>query len=79
VRPRALRPPPQPVVTPFDFSLSETKNAHFIYGWTAGLGVDVMVMPNVFVRAEVEYVGFSAAQGIKADLGTARVGGGVKF
>jgi outer membrane immunogenic protein len=71
--------PPQPVVTPFDFSLSETKNAHFIYGWTAGLGVDVMVMPNVFVRAEVEYVGFSAAQGIKADLGTARVGGGVKF
>jgi outer membrane immunogenic protein len=72
-------PPAQPVVTPFDFSVSETKNAHFIYGWTAGLGVDVMVMPNVFVRAEFEYVGFTEAQGIKADLGTARVGAGVKF
>jgi outer membrane immunogenic protein len=71
--------PCTPVPNPFDFSSSETKNAHFIYGWTAGLGVDVMVMPNVFVRAEFEYVGFTEAKGIKADLGTARVGAGVKF
>ncbi len=67
------------VPNPFDFSTSETKNAHFIYGWSAGLGVDVMVMPNFFVRAEFEYMGFTEAQGIRADIGTARVGGGVKF
>jgi outer membrane immunogenic protein len=74
---------PQPCVTPppvsFDFSRSETKNAHFIYGWSAGVGVDIMVMPSVFVRAEFEYMGFTEAQGIKADVGTARVGAGVKF
>ena len=68
-----------PVVVPYDFSSSEVKNAHFIYGWSAGIGVDMMIMPNIFVRAEFEYVGFTEAQGVKADLGTARVGAGVKF
>jgi opacity protein-like surface antigen len=64
---------------PFSFSASETKNGHFIYGWSAGGGVDILVMPNVFVRAEFEYIGFTEAQGIKADIGTARVGAGVRF
>jgi len=68
-----------PVVTPFEFSASETKNAHFIYGWSAGVGVDIIVMPSFFVRAEFEYIGFTEAQGVKADMGTARVGAGVKF
>jgi opacity protein-like surface antigen len=67
------------VITPFDFSASETRNKHFIYGWSAGGGVDFMVMPNFFVRAEFEYMGFTEAQGIKVDVGTARVGGGYKF
>jgi outer membrane immunogenic protein len=64
---------------PLDVSTSDVRNAHFIYGWSAAAGVDIMFMPNVFVRAEFEYIGFSQAQGIKADVGTARVGGGVKF
>ena len=64
---------------PFDFSTSEAKNAHFIYGWSAGVGVDVMLMPNFFVRAEFEYIGFTEAQGIQAQIGTARVGAGFKF
>ena len=71
--------PCTPVVTPFDFSTTTTKDAHFIYGWSAGAGVDILVMPNVFVRAEFEYMGFTEAQGIKVDIGTARVGAGVKF
>ena len=59
---------------------SEAKNAHFIYGWSAGLGVDVMVMPNFFVRGEFEYVRLHRGPGHQgADLGTARVGAGVKF
>lgn len=72
-------PPAVEVVIPFDYSSTEVKNAHFIYGWSAGLGVDVLVMPNFFVRAEFEYVGFTEAQGVKADLGTVRIGGGFKF
>ena len=68
-----------PVPFPFAFAISEAKDAHFIYGWSAGGGVDVLLMPNVFVRAEFEYMGFTKAQGIKADIGTARVGAGFKF
>jgi opacity protein-like surface antigen len=71
--------PCTPVVTPFNFAGGDTKNAHFIYGWSAGLGVDIMVMPSFFVRAEFEYIGFTEAQGIRADVGTARVGGGIEF
>jgi opacity protein-like surface antigen len=63
----------------FDYSTSESKNGHFIYGWSAGAGVDVMLMPNFFVRGEIEYMSFTEAQGIKLDIGTARVGAGVKF
>jgi outer membrane immunogenic protein len=64
---------------PYSFAMSETKNGHFIYGWAAGGGVDVLVMPNVFLRAEFEYMGFTEAMGIRTDIGTARVGAGVKF
>ena len=72
-------PPGCGVPTPFGESISESKDAHFIYGWSAGGGVDVLLMPNFFVRAEFEYMSFTRAQGIKADIGTARVGAGFKF
>ncbi len=38
-----------------------------------------MVMPNVFLREEYEYVAFSPVWGIKSNLNTVRVGGGLKF
>ena len=38
-----------------------------------------MLMPNFFVRGEFEYISFAKAQGILAQIGTARVGAGVKF
>lgn len=72
-------PPAVNTCVPFNFATSEVKNAHFIYGWSAGGGVDVLLMPNFFVRAEFEYMSFTEAQGIKADIGTARVGAGFKF
>jgi opacity protein-like surface antigen len=65
--------------TPFSFSKTETKNNAFIYGWTAGGGVDVMVMPHVFLRAEYEYTNFASLAGIKPAINTARVGAGFKF
>lgn len=68
-----------PIVNPFNYSASDVKNAHFIYGWSAGAGVDVLLMPNFFVRTEFEYMSFTEAQGIKVDIGTARVGAGFKF
>jgi outer membrane immunogenic protein len=74
--------------TPFDvtippatfvFSEAEAKNGAFIYGWALGGGLEVMVMPKVFVRGEYEYVAFSPIWNIKAGIQTARVGLGYKF
>jgi outer membrane immunogenic protein len=67
------------VATPFDLATSEVKNGAFLYGWSAGGGMDVMLMPNFFVRGEIEYTWFTTAQGIKSQIGTARVGAGWKF
>jgi len=64
---------------PFNYSTSEVKDATFIYGWSAGFGVDVVVMPNFFVRAEFEYMSFAEVEGIKAQLATGRIGAGFKF
>jgi opacity protein-like surface antigen len=64
---------------PFDYSTSESKKAAFLYGWSAGGGLDVMVMPNVFLRGEFEYISFTKAQGILAQIATARVGAGYRF
>ncbi len=38
-----------------------------------------MLMPNMFLRAEFEYVAFSPVWDIKANIQTGRVGLGVKF
>jgi opacity protein-like surface antigen len=49
--------PPAPPITPqpdFNFgpqTRSEQRDGAFAYGYTAGLGVDVALMPNVFMRA----------------------------
>jgi opacity protein-like surface antigen len=68
-----------PVVTPFSFSLTENKNNAWMAGWTVGAGVDVLLMPNLFARAEYEYVTFAAVAGIKPHINTGRVGVALKF
>ena len=66
-------------VTPFFFTEGETKNGAFLFGWSLGGGLDVMVMPQVFLRAEAEYVAFSPVWEIKANITTVRLGAGIKF
>lgn len=58
---------------------SENRKGVFAYGYTAGLGLDVLVLPNVFLRAEWEYVQFFPVQDVNIYLNTARVGVAVKF
>ena len=55
------------------------RTTRFIYGWSAGGGVDVLLMPNVFVRGEYEYVQLRRAPGHQGQISTARVGAGFKF
>jgi opacity protein-like surface antigen len=68
-----------PPCTPFSFTESEAKKGAFIYGWAVGGGIDVLVMPQVFVRAEYEYVSFAPVGQIKAAVGIGRLGLGAKF
>ena len=51
--------------------------SHLIYGYSGGLGVDMMLMSCLFLRAEWEYVRFTSA--IDTDVNTFRVGLGYKF
>ena len=54
---------------------------HLIYGYTAGLGVDINLVGNLFMRAEWEYVRFATNLVNVTDphLNTVRAGLGYKF
>jgi outer membrane immunogenic protein len=69
-------PPPFDNV-PFDLSATDAKNNHLIYGYSGGLGVDVMLVAGLFLRAEWEYVRFTAS--IDTQVNTVRAGLGYKF
>lgn len=58
---------------------SATRDNGYTAGFTTGLGIDVAVLPNVFVRAEYEYVLFAPIGGVRASVNTARAGIGVRF
>jgi outer membrane immunogenic protein len=55
------------------------RSSVFAVGPAAALGVDIALLPNVFLRAEWEYIYFSAIKGINSDVNTARAGIGVRF
>jgi opacity protein-like surface antigen len=63
----------------FTDTRSEVLTGQFAYGYTAGFGVDMALMQNIFVRAEYEYIGFAAFHDLKTHIHTARVGAGIKF
>lgn len=62
---------------PFSLSASEGQSNRFIYGYAAGLGVDMMLFSNLFVRAEWEYLKFSGP--IDTSINTVRGGVGYRF
>jgi opacity protein-like surface antigen len=80
-KPDPGNPPPTPSPPPgfSPVSLAEAQSNAIAFGFAAGLGVDVAVLPNVFLRAEWEYVQFAPIHDIQVNINTARVGIGVKF
>lgn len=58
-------------------SVDSTQHNHLIYGYSAGLGVDVNLIGGLFARAEYEYVRFTST--VDTSINTARVGLGYKF
>ena len=66
-----------PTFIPVDLTGTAGQFSHLIYGYSGGLGVDMMLMSCLFLRAEWEYVRFTSA--IDTDVNTFRVGLGYKF
>jgi outer membrane immunogenic protein len=56
---------------------SDIKNGELVYGYAAGLGLDMMLYSNLFVRAEWEYMRLTSA--VDVSINTARLGLGYKF
>jgi outer membrane immunogenic protein len=77
--PLACDPVAAPPCIPFAFSQADRRSGAFIYGWAIGGGLEVMVMPHVFLRGEYEAVAFSPIWNITAIVQTARLGTGFKF
>lgn len=63
----------------FDDSATDAKNNAFAIGFLGGVGVDVALLPNVFLRGEYEFVSFSSVNSIRTSLSTGRLGLGVRF
>lgn len=51
----------------------------YIYGLTAGLGMEAALTQNVFVRAEYLFTRFDSFEGTYVDINNVRVGAGLKF
>jgi opacity protein-like surface antigen len=62
---------------PFDVSATDAQYSHLIYGYSFGLGTEVMLISNLFMRAEWEYVRFTSS--IDTSINTVRAGLGYKF
>lgn len=58
---------------------TDARDGAIVGGFVAGLGVDVALAPNIFLRGEWEYVGFAKVSGISTGINTGRVGLGVRF
>lgn len=73
-----------PTVGRFSYTLvrgasADSRGEAFGYGLTTGLGADVLILPNVFLRGEWEYNVFAKIGGIRTSTNTGRVGVGLKF
>jgi outer membrane immunogenic protein len=51
----------------------------YLYGWSAGGGLDWALTPNFFLRAEAEFIQFGPFANTALMMLNARVGGGFKF
>jgi len=71
--------PPNPPPNFGPLSKTEAQSNAIAYGFAAGLGVDVAILPNVFLRAEWEYVQFAPIHDIQVNINSGRVGIGLKF
>ena len=68
---------PTPPLVCTTYGASNGVHNHLIYGYTAGLGIDVRLIGGLFMRAEWEYARF--VDQIEVNMNTVRAGLGYKF
>lgn len=68
-----------PPCTPFSFPIAGGKSGEWIWGYTLGGGLDVLLTQNIFLRAEYEYVQFTPVAGVQMSVNSGRAGLGFKF
>jgi outer membrane immunogenic protein len=59
------------------YSASQVQHGHLIYGYSAGLGVDINLIGGLFMRAEWEYIRYTDI--VDTSVNTVRAGLGYKF
>ena len=69
--------PPLPNIGPSFRGVTNDQKSHFLFGYSAGLGIDVMLVQNLFLRAEWEYLRFTSP--VDVSINTVRAGLGYKF
>jgi opacity protein-like surface antigen len=79
-----VQTPPTPQLTPIPTASgggtqSDIQNGGFYYGYAAGLGMDVFVMPNVFLRGEWEFVQLPSVKSMSVNMNNLRMAVGMKF
>jgi outer membrane immunogenic protein len=72
-------PPGGPTTTFGPVTQNDSQNGKIGWGFVYGLGIDVAITPNVFVRGEWEGIAFNKVGGIDSNLNTVRAGIGVRF
>jgi outer membrane immunogenic protein len=65
-------------LTPFSLSLSQPKTVYAV-GYAAGGGVDVSILPCMFLRAEFEWLQLTGVSDMKSNIATGRVAAAYKF
>ncbi len=68
--------PPPPTPGSFSDTATDGKSGSLIYGWSAGLGMDIALTPSIFIRGEYEFIQFSQ---MRLNLNNARLGAGFRF
>jgi opacity protein-like surface antigen len=69
--------PPLPNIGPTFDGLTDDLKSHFLFGYSAGVGIDMMLVQNLFLRAEWEYLRFTSP--VDVSVNTVRAGLGYKF
>jgi outer membrane immunogenic protein len=70
-------PPNSPPPFCSTLTANQAQHGHLIYGYSAGLGVDVNLVGGLFLRGEWEYIRFTSS--VDTSINTVRAGLGYKF